>query len=333
MIFARSSFKLSAIAATAAAVGFSGIVLPSAAQNVGVLEEVIVTARKREESLQETPVAVTALNATTLREAGVRNLADLNQIAPNIEVQSANGNAPLANIYIRGIGQRNTGPNIDSGVGIYIDDVYIGRPDGALLDLNDIASVQVLRGPQGTLFGKNTTGGALVFTTNRPTDEFAGSVEMRVGNYDRLDGSVMLNMPLSDNWMSRLSVTGISRDGYIDNAYDGDSYVDEKRVNAIGQLRWLASDTLTLDLNLNYADTDQKARPQKCVPVPGVVGWQAALFDIIQVVPSTGRSYDDFCQDAAVSGMSGMSFLTSVVITRQQTRVSHWLPNGNLTKT
>jgi iron complex outermembrane receptor protein len=287
-------------------IALAGLVFPLFPQPLSaldnVLEEVIVTARKREESLQETPVAVTALGAAALREAGVRNLSDLNTIAPNIEVQSANGNAPLANIYIRGIGQRNTGPNIDSGVGIYIDEVYLGRPDGALLDLNDIASVQVLRGPQGTLFGKNTTGGALVFTTNRPTEEFGGAVEVRVGNYDRLDANAVLNIPLSDKVMTRLSVTSINRDGYIDNAWDGEDYVDEKRLNVIGQLRWLATDTLTVDLNLNYADTEQKARPQKCVPVPGVVGWQAVLFDNIQVVPSTGRTYDDFCQDAADTG-------------------------------
>jgi iron complex outermembrane receptor protein len=273
------------------------------AQDSGlVLEEIIVTARKREESLQETPVAVTAFNETALRDAGVRNLYDLNEVAPNIEVQSANGNAPLANIYIRGIGQRNTGTNYSSGVGIYIDNVYIGRSDGALLDINDIQSVQVLRGPQGTLFGKNTTGGALIFTTNRPQEEFEGSVELRVGNYGRFDSSTVLNVPLSKTLFSRVSVTTTDSDGYIDNHYDGKEYMDEDRINAIGQVRWLASDTVTLDLNYNYANTDQKARPQKCKPVPGVEGWQAVLFDTISVIPSTGRTYDDFCQDAADIG-------------------------------
>jgi iron complex outermembrane receptor protein len=291
---------------TVIAAAVASVLFPSvhshARQDAVVLEEVIVTARKRQESLQETPVAVTALSATALREAGVRNLSDLNYIAPNIEVQSANGNAPLANVYIRGIGQRNTGANIDSGVGIYIDNVYVGRPDGALLDVNDIQSVQVLRGPQGTLFGKNTTGGALVFMTNRPEEEFEGSVELRVGNYGRFDSSTMLNVPITDTLLTRLSVTTVNRDGYIDNHYDGDEYVDEDRINAIGQVRWLASDTLTLDLNYNYADTDQNARPQKCKPVEGVVGWQAQLYDTIAVIPSTGRTYDDFCQDAADIG-------------------------------
>tara|TARA_R110002110_G_scaffold205066_7_gene417287 strand:- start:443296 stop:445761 length:2466 start_codon:yes stop_codon:yes gene_type:complete len=268
----------------------------------GFLEEVIVTARKRQESLQETPVAVTALDADALREAGVRNLADLNQIAPNIEVSSANGTAPLANIYIRGIGQRNTGPNIDSGVGIYIDDVYLGRPDGALLDITDIQSVQVLRGPQGTLFGKNTTGGALVFTTNAPVDEFQAAGGIRVGNYDRLDGNFMVNLPLTDKLWTRLAGNSVNRDGHIDNRFDGENYMDEDRQSVTWRTRYAATDTLTLDFNANWAETEQTMRPNKCRLVPDYRGWQAELFNILAVQPSTGRTVDDFCQDAAQAG-------------------------------
>ncbi|MBT4518960.1 MAG: TonB-dependent receptor [Halieaceae bacterium] len=267
-----------------------------------VLEEVVVTARKRAESMQETPLAVTALNADALRDAGVRNLSDLNQLAPNIEVASANGSAPLANVYIRGVGQRNTGANLDSGVGIYIDEVYVGRPDGALLDINDIASVQVLRGPQGTLFGKNTTGGALVFTTNRPVDEFQGSVAARIGNFDRLDANFVVNLPLSDTLWMRASGVSVSRDGHIENEFDGKDYMDQDRQSLIWQTRWVASEDLTLDLNVNWAETDQTMRPQKCVPVPEVKGWQAELFDVLAITPSTGRTLADFCEDAARAG-------------------------------
>ena len=277
---------------------------PVAFTQEGVLEEVVVTARKREESLQETPVAVTALSAATLRDAGVRNLADLNQIAPNIEVSSANGSAPSANIYIRGIGQRNTGPNIDSGVGIYIDEVYVSRPDGALLDIYDMQSVQVLRGPQGTLFGKNTTGGALVFTTNRPIDEFEASVGGRLGNYDRHDGSFMVNVPLAENLWTRLAGSTVNSDGWIKNVYDGEKYMNEDRQNLMWQTRYVPADSLTLDLNLNWARTKQKMRPQKCRPVPGYLGWQAELFNQLAIIPSTGRTVDDFCQDAADAGDS-----------------------------
>jgi iron complex outermembrane receptor protein len=289
---------LSAIAGT---IALSALPQVALSQN-GVLEEVIVTARKREESLQETPVAVTALSATALRDAGVRNLADLNQIAPNIEVSSANGSAPLANIYIRGIGQRNSGPNIDSGVGIYIDEVYIGRPDGALLDIYDMQSVQVLRGPQGTLFGKNTTGGALVFTTNRPVDEFEASLGGRLGNYDRHDGSFMVNLPVTDNLWTRLAGSSVNSDGWIKNKFDGKKYMNEDRQNLMWQTRYVPADTLTLDLNLNWAKTKQKMRPQKCRLVPGYQGWQAELFNVLAIVPATGRTVDDFCQDAAEAG-------------------------------
>ena len=283
------------------AIGLAGETPLALAQD-NVLEEVIVTARKREESLQETPVAVTALNADQLRDAGIRNLADLNQIAPNIEVSSANGTAPLANIYIRGVGQRNTGPNIDSGVGIYIDEVYIGRPDGALLDIYDIQSVQVLRGPQGTLFGKNTTGGALVFTTNRPGDEFEASLGGRVGNYNRADGNFMVNIPLAEKLWTRLAGSTVNSDGYIKNVYDGDKYMDEDRQNIMWQTRYVPTENLTLDVNLNWAETKQRMRPQKCVPVPGYQGWQAELFNILAVEPTTGRTVDDFCQDSADIG-------------------------------
>lgn len=267
-----------------------------------VLEEIIVTARKRVESLQETPVAVTALSTQALREAGVRNLSDLNQIVPNIEVASGNGNAGIANIYIRGVGQRNSGANIDSGVGVYIDGIYIGRPDGALLDINDVQSVQVLRGPQGTLFGKNTTGGALVFTSNPPVDEFEALVGARVGNYDRRDADLMVNVPITDTLFTRLSGTHRSRDGYMENLYDGQDYNDEDRQSLIWQTRWLVSDDFTLDLNLNWAQTDQKARPQKCLPVEGYDGWQEVLFNQLAITPSTGRELKDFCRDAAAAG-------------------------------
>ncbi|TDG15007.1 TonB-dependent receptor [Seongchinamella unica] len=275
--------------------------VPAVAQDL-VLEEVIVTARKRVESLQETPVAVTALGAAALRDAGVRNLADLNQVVPNIEVAAGNGNAGIANVYIRGVGQRNSGANIDSGVGIYIDGMYLGRPDGALLDLNDIQSVQVLRGPQGTLFGKNTTGGALVFTTNPPNDEFEASIGGRVGNYDRLDADLMVNVPITGSLFTRLSMASRSRDGYMDNLFDGKAYNDEDRQNVIWRTRWLVSEDFTLDLNLNWARTDQTARPQKCRNVEGYDGWQEELFNLLAITPSTGRTLEDYCVDAEQAG-------------------------------
>lgn len=280
----------------------STVAIPAMAQNQLVLEEVIVTARKRAESLQESPVAVSAFSAAKLAEAGASTLADLNQLVPNIEVQNGNGTGGVANIYIRGIGQRNTEPNLDSGVGIYIDGVYLSRADGALLDVNDLQSVQVLRGPQGTLFGKNTTGGALVFNTNRPSEVFEGSAGAKVGNYGTQDANLAVNIPINDQWMTRLSMVSKKSDGYIENEIDGDDYVDADRLSAIWQLRWLPSDELTLDLNANWSKTAQKARPQKCKVLNSGGGWQSQLFDALYITPDTGRTYVDFCRDGENAG-------------------------------
>ncbi len=142
--------------------------IPAVALGQAALEEVVVTARKREESLQETPVAVSAFTGEDLEELGLRNISDLTKVVPNVDMYSGNGTTGSGNVFIRGIGARNTGVNFDSGVGIYVDGVYVSRADGAVLDNVDLQSVQVLRGPQGTLFGKNTTGGAILYTTNQP---------------------------------------------------------------------------------------------------------------------------------------------------------------------
>lgn len=265
-------------------------------ENSLVLEEVIVTARKREESLQETPLSVSAFSPEALTEAGVTNMAGFNKIIPNIEVQNGNGQSGVANVYIRGVGQRNTEPNLDSGVGIYLDGVYLARADGALLDINDVESVQVLRGPQGTLFGKNTTGGALVFTTKKPSDELEGKVMLRAGDFGRLDGQLSANLPLIEETLfTRLSLSSVNRDGYFKNVADGKDYNDEERLSAVWQTRWIVSDSLVADLNVNYAKTAQLGRPGNCTVVPGAEGWQAVLQDGL-IEGATGLTIAGHCQ-------------------------------------
>lgn len=288
---------------------FNNFVLATAATIVpstpvyaqSVLEEVIVTARKREESLQDTPVAVSAFTGTQLEEAGIRNLANLREVVPNVDVQEGSGSTGAANIFIRGVGARNTGANFDSGVGIYLDGVYLSRPDGALLDNIDIQSVEVLRGPQGTLFGKNTTGGAVLYTTNKPVDEFEANTEIRVGNYDRLDGKFTVNVPLIDDlFYSRLSMFSTTRDGYFENKLDGKDYTDIDREGAQFQLRYLPTDALIVDLNTTYSKVDQLARGEKCVTATGIPGsgWQNVLQDDAVIIPSTGKSILEHCQDS-----------------------------------
>ena len=287
--------------------------VPTVALGQSALEEVVVTARKREETLQETPVAVSAFTGEGLTELGINDIADLTRVVPNVDMYSGNGTTGAGNVYIRGIGARNTGVNFDSGVGIYVDGVYVSRSDGAVLDNVDIQSVQVLRGPQGTLFGKNTTGGAILYNTNRPDEEYGGHAEVRVGNYNRFDSKATVNVPLmGDTLMSRFSLYQTKSDGYVQSEIPDnlpaqaagntpfleDEYNDINRWGGQGQLRWIATDDLLFDLNYNYGKTDQKSRGQNCEVVTGIpgIGWQANLQNAAIIVPSTGQTIVDWCQ-------------------------------------
>ena len=310
MIFRK---RILAVQLSAALAITSVGLIPTVALGQAMLEEVVVTARKREESLQETPVAVTAFTGQSLEELGLTNISDLTKVVPNVDMYSGNGTTGAGNVFIRGIGARNTGVNYDSGVGIYVDSVYVSRTDGAILDNVDVQSVQVLRGPQGTLFGKNTTGGAILYATNRPEDEFGGNALVRVGNYNKIDSKVTVNVPLiADTLMSRFSLYQTKNDGYVHSEipddlppqalgnipfYEGE-YNDVNRYGGQAQLRWLAADDLTLDLNYNYGKTDQAARGQNCEVVTGIpgTGWQGELQDGPIVIPSTGEKITDWCQ-------------------------------------
>tara|TARA_B110000503_G_scaffold6881_1_gene9333 strand:+ start:896 stop:3436 length:2541 start_codon:yes stop_codon:yes gene_type:complete len=287
--------------------------VPTVAFGQAMLEEVVVTARKREETLQESPVAISAFSGENLTELGINDIADLTRVVPNVDMYSGNGTTGAGNVFIRGIGARNTGVNFDSGVGIYVDGVYVSRADGAILDNVDVQSVQVLRGPQGTLFGKNTTGGAILYTTNKPNEEYGGHAEVRVGNYNKIDSKLTFNVPLmGDTLMSRFSLYQTKEDGYVqsvipDNlpvqapgntAFLEDEYSDTNRWGGQAQLRWVATEDLLFDLNYNYGKTDQKSRGQNCEVVSGIpgTGWQSDLQDGAIIVPSTGQTISDWCQ-------------------------------------
>ena len=146
-------------------------------------------------------------------------MRDFEGLVPGLNLGGGgNGVKGDGNAYIRGVGQRETQVTTDSGVGIYLDEVYIGRASGALLDAVEIESIQVLRGPQGTLFGKNTTGGAILYTSIKPSAEFGGTARGTYGNLDRKDASLAVDVPLiEDTLLSRLSLATVNRDGYIEN--------------------------------------------------------------------------------------------------------------------
>ena len=269
------------------------------------LEEVLVTARRREENLQETPIAVSAFSGESLSELGITDMSDLRKVAANFDLQDGNGTTGAASIFIRGVGARNTGVNFDSGVGIYIDGVYASRADGAMLDNVDIQSIQVLRGPQGTLFGKNTTGGAVLYTTNKPTDEFGMHLQGRAGDYSRLDGQLTLNVPLGDSLLSRFSIYSVNRDGYVESRSNGrmgltndEEYNDVARQGGQAQFRWNASEDMTVDINYIYANVDQAARGQNCKVVDSIEGsgWQSQLQNPL-IMANTTQTIQEWCKE------------------------------------
>ena len=283
----------------AIAASTSMLPLPSAAQTA-TLEEVVVTARKRQETLQDAPLAISALSGDQLRTEGLRNLSDLARVIPNLDVATD----AQAQIYIRGVGARNPSINYDSGVGIYVDGAYLSRMQGGLLDNVDIANVQVVRGPQGTLFGKNTTGGAIIYTTNRPVDAWEGDLEVRMGNHGREDFRGTLNVPLIEGSLnSRFSIWSVHRDGYVKNAWDGSERNEEDRVGGRGQLQWLPTDSLTIDLNLSYSEIDQAGFGQNCNPINQVgSGYLAGMLAPILMM-TTGKTYAQHCADNGALGI------------------------------
>lgn len=219
------------------------------------IEEVTVTARKREESLQDTPIAVTAFSGEGMEKRGVTKLNGVAAFSPNMSFQSNpsfGGASNAASIYIRGVGQKEFLPTTEPGVGLYVDGVYIARSVGAILDLVDIAQVEVLRGPQGTLFGRNTIGGAISITSQKPDTEFGGKVSVSVGNDNARTVKASIDMPISENLLTRLSLADMEQDGYVqrDDGIDlGDDNTQTGRFNAV----WTPSDSFEANFSAEFS--------------------------------------------------------------------------------
>ena len=258
--------QIAALAVAGASTGTPAIAqqAPAAEPEAETLDSIIVTARRREESLQDTPVAVTALSADALERQNIISTTDLDKVAPNLQFHSygtLTGNNSAAQVFIRGIGQTDATAAVDPGVGIYIDDVYMGRSVGGAMDFRDIASVQILRGPQGTLFGRNTIGGAVLLTTNAPGEDAGSSVRVGFGSDSLYEAFGAFDLPISDTWSARFSVGGRQRDGYVTRAFDGADLGDENMYTGQAALRWQPSDAVDITLRADYTKEDENGSP------------------------------------------------------------------------
>lgn len=258
------------------------------------VEEVVVTARRREENLEATPVSVTALSEATLREAGVQRLEDIQELVPNLQfVVGENNNGPGANVRIRGVGQVSPELTFDPGVGIYVDGVYIARTQGNLIDVLDVEQVEVLRGPQGTLFGRNAVGGAINITTAKPRDALEGFAFVRPGNFGSVRTRASVNAPLS--WdgsepraLLRTAFASSSNGGYSLNETSGDYYDDQNSLSTLSTLRVLLADDATLDVTSTWGRDHSKGRSVRCVLVgrPAIPAFQTIVDVFFPTYPS-----------------------------------------------
>ncbi|WP_430442960.1 TonB-dependent receptor [Sphingorhabdus contaminans] len=189
------------------------------ADNAG--DEIIVTARRREESLQDVPVAVSAFSGEALEMRGALDLTDVGNITPNTTLETSRGSNSTLSAFIRGIGQQDPVSGFEPGVGIYLDDVYLNRPQAAVLDIYDVERIEVLRGPQGTLYGRNTIGGAVKYVTKRLPQDVAVAVRATVGTYGQADGVITASAPIGDIVRVGASVARLSRGGFGDNLTTG----------------------------------------------------------------------------------------------------------------
>ena len=308
----------------------------------GALQEITVTARKFEERLQDTPIAVTALSGADLEQRQILDTQQLTAVVPNLQFA---GNAPLAGnnassqVFIRGIGQTDPTSTVDPGVGLYIDDVYMGSAVGGSMELRDIASVQVLRGPQGTLFGRNTIGGAILLSTRDPGDDFGGDVKVGGGSDSLINAFAGVDVPLGDTLKSRFSAGLRKQDGYVTRT-DGTDLGDTNTYTLTSKFVWRPTDRLAGRLLADYTHSDEHGSPLVFAAIEenaafarvasfdaGCYGFPVTLLPVglpTQPVPNTpsDRCANDF-QNRGPYHNNGTAPLTS--------QLSNWGGSLNLT--
>lgn len=199
------------------------------------LEEIVVTAQRRAENLQEIPVAVSALSENTIEQADIHDLTDIATRVPGLTFSPF---SPGQNILaLRGASSNDDGAGTDNSIAVFVDDVYLGRVSNINPEMFDIERIEVLRGPQGTLYGKNTIGGAINVVSSKPnTEVLEGKIRLNVGNYQRLDFAGLLSGPLSESWAGKISFSARKRDGWVDNVYLNKEQKDDDSRAVRGQL-------------------------------------------------------------------------------------------------
>jgi len=281
---AASVKAVSLAAPVAAAMVASLPLVPQAVAQTGgaaVLEEVTVTARRRSESLQEVPIAVSALSGDELLNRGALDITEIAQAVPSVTLEPSRATNTTLTAFIRGVGQQDPLAGFEQGVALYLDDVYLARPQGALLDLYDVERVEVLRGPQGTLYGRNSVGGAIKYVTRRLSDDLNVRLRGSYGQYNQQDVVGVVSGAVTDGLRLGATFASFQRDGFGDNLFTGGEQYDKDIVGYRLSGEWEPTETVLIRVAYDNTD-DQSSAVAGWRPFPGAVSG----------IPSPGDIYD-----------------------------------------
>lgn len=243
------------------------------------LEEIQVTARRRSESLQDVPIAVTAVTGLELNKLGATDITFLAQTTPNTTLEVSRGTNTTLTAFIRGVGQQDPVAGFEAGVGIYIDDVYLNRPQGGVLDIYDVERVEILRGPQGTLYGRNTIGGAIKYVTKRLGDEPSLRLRLNGGTYGQHDIIATGEVPVSDTVRVGGSVAYLQRNGFGENIETGAEHYDKDILAFRGSVELTPTPDLFIRLSGDYLEDKSNAKSGHRL-IPGLFSGAPVLNDV-----------------------------------------------------
>jgi iron complex outermembrane recepter protein len=262
---------------------------PPPAGTETALEEIVVTAQRQAQSLQDVPIAVSAFTADGLDKAGIEGASDIVFALPNVTFTKTNFTS--SSFQIRGIGSNAVGATTDASTGVHVNDIPF---DSRIFETEffDVERVEVLRGPQGTQFGRNATGGVLNVLTKRPTDEFTAEGELGLGNYKEVKFKGAVNIPLSDKLKARFAGTYLNRDGYTENLYTGNRIDGRNQFALRGSLRWEPGEDTTIDLMASYfKENSNRSRIQKQLCHRDVTGIYGCLPDELRFETANGNAF------------------------------------------
>lgn len=313
---ARRAIACAIAAAFATTLSASAIAqdAPPSDDSAKLLDSVVVNAQFKQQNLQDTPLAITAITANRLDDMSIDNVAELGQIAPNVQMAQGGGIVGKTTaVYIRGVGGFDFSPAFEPGVGFYVDDVYHATVFGSSFDLLDIDRVEILRGPQGTLFGKNSIGGAVRIVSAAPNGDGTGRIEATIGAYDRRDLRASFDFGLTDNLAIRASALSRQREGHVDQIDFAcanptlaagvprvTSPGQDCKVGTLGgenasgarlQARWTPSDRFTLNFSVDRV-TDNSEAAGSVLYYMDDSNAQMGLFNSLLGVPQYGRGYN-----------------------------------------